>query len=53
MGNLGFGIKVENAYIQQIRFYAFLYIHAVVQYVTLVVWVHYYKRTLENNEGRK
>jgi hypothetical protein len=46
-------INVENTCIQQISFYVFLYIHAVGRHVTLVVWVHYYKRTVENNEERK
>jgi hypothetical protein len=46
-------INVENASIQQIRFYVFLYIHAVVRHVNLVVWVHYYKRPIENNEESK
>jgi hypothetical protein len=47
-------VNVENACIQQISFYVFRYsIHAVVQHITLAVWVHYYKRTIENNEERK
>jgi hypothetical protein len=39
-------INVEKACIQQISFYVFLYIHAVVRYVTLFVWVHCYNYLL-------
>jgi hypothetical protein len=39
-------INAENACIQQISFYVFLYIHAVVRHVTLFVWVHYYNYLL-------
>jgi hypothetical protein len=46
-------INVENACIQQISFHVFLYIRAAVQHAILVVWIHYYKRTIENNEERK
>jgi hypothetical protein len=35
-------INVENAFTQQLSFYVFLYIHAVVRHVILFVWVQYY-----------
>jgi hypothetical protein len=52
-GNLAPRINVENACIQQIRFYVFLFIHAVFRHVILDVWAHYYSRTIENTEERK
>jgi hypothetical protein len=46
LGTLVPRINVENACIQQISFYVFLYIHAVVRRVTLFVWVHHYNYLL-------
>jgi hypothetical protein len=48
-GNLVPRINFKNARIQQVSLYVFLYIHAVFRHVTLVVWVYYYKCTIENN----
>jgi hypothetical protein len=53
LGTLVPRTNVEYACIQQISCYVFLYIHAVVRHVTLFVWVHYYKRTIEKKEERK